>query len=97
MIGRVSREARPSPGARPARGQAHRRPLTPPVAVCVAVAGGVAVFGRGGGIACRGPAVGLAGARRRGAPVQGRAANPGSTLKTTRYLKKFRLIPRYFG
>ena len=28
-IGRISREARPSPGARPARGQAHRRPLTP--------------------------------------------------------------------
>ena len=70
MIGRISREARPSPGARPARGQAHTRPLTPPVAVWggrVRRGGGV---GRGGGIARRGPAVGLAGARRRGAPVR---------------------------
>ena len=66
MIGRFSRDERQSPDARPARRQAHSRPLTPPVAVCVAVAGGVAVLGRGGGIARRGPAVGLAGARRRG-------------------------------
>ena len=44
MIGRVSRGERPSPDARPARRQAHTRPLTPPVAVCVAVAGGVAVL-----------------------------------------------------
>ena len=46
MIDRISREARPSPGARPARGQAHRRPLTPPVAVWAAVCGGVAVLPR---------------------------------------------------
>ena len=45
-IGRISREARPSPGARPARGQAPRRPLTPPVAVWAAVCGGVAVLPR---------------------------------------------------
>ena len=37
---------RPSPDARPARRQAHSRPLAPPVAVCVAVAGGVAVLPR---------------------------------------------------
>ena len=49
MIGRISREARPSPGARPARGQAHRRPLTPPVAVWAAVCGGVAVLAAAAG------------------------------------------------
>ena len=44
------------------------RPPAPPVALCVAVGGGVAGFGRGGGFARRGPAGGLmaggAGARR---------------------------------
>ena len=82
--------------APPARGQAHRRPLTPPVAVWAAVGGGVAVLPRrrdrapwaGGG-----PRGGAATRR----PRCGRAANPGSPWKTTRYLKKFRLIPRYFG
>ena len=50
MISRLSREARPSPGARrPARGQAHRRPLTPPVAVWAAVGGGVAVLAAAAG------------------------------------------------
>ena len=73
-IGCISREARPSPGARPARGQTHRRPLTPPVAVWAAVCGG---------IARRGPAVGLAGARRRGGPVRP-GGQPGIALKTTR-------------
>ena len=82
MIGRVSRDSRPSPGARPVRRPAHSRPLAPPVAVCVAVAGGVAV-GCGGGIARRGPAVGLVGARRRGGPVRP-GGQPGIDLKTTR-------------
>ena len=35
------------------------RPPAPPVALCVAVGDGVAGAGRGGGIARRGPAVGL--------------------------------------
>ena len=74
MIGRVSRDERPSPDARPARRQAHSRPLAPPVAVCVAVAGGVAVLPQRrdrAPWASRGPRGGAA-ARR------GRAANPGS-------------------
>ena len=44
------------------------RPPAPPVALCVACGDGVAGAGRGGGIARRGPAVGLmtggAGAQR---------------------------------
>ena len=77
MIGRISREARQFPGARPARGQAHRRPLTPPVAVWAAVSGGVAVLAAAAGSR----AVGRWWASRgRGdaAARCGRAANPGS-------------------
>ena len=96
MIGRISREARPFPGARPARGQAHRRPLTPPVAGWAAVCGGVAVLAAAAGSR----AVGRRWASRgRGdAATQVRpGGQPGIALKTTRYLKKFRLIPPYSG
>ena len=91
MIGRLSREARPFPGARPARGQAHRRPLTPPVAVWAAVGGGVAVLAAAAGSRAVGQRWALRG--RGDAALQcGRAANPGSTLKTTRLSEK---IPPY--
>ena len=83
MIGGLSREARPSPGVRHARGQAHTWPLTPPVAAWAAVCGGVAVLAAAAGFARRGPAVGLAGARRRGGPVRP-GGQPGIALKTTR-------------
>ena len=49
MIGGLSREARPSPGVRHARGQAHTWPLTPPVAAWAAVCGGVAVLAAAAG------------------------------------------------
>ena len=42
-------DGRSSPGARPARGQAHTRPLTPPVAVWAAVCGGAAVLAAAAG------------------------------------------------
>ena len=68
---------------RAVRGQAHRRPLTPPVAVWAALCGGVAVLAAAAGSR----AVGRWWASRgRGdaAARCGRAANPGSTLKMTR-------------
>ena len=92
QISRISREARPSPGdRRPARGQAHTRPLTPPVAGWAAVGGGVAVLA----VAAGSRAVGRRWASRgRGdAATQVRpGGQPGIALKTTRVSEK---IPPY--
>ena len=61
---------------------------------CVRRGGGV---GRGGVVARRGPAVGLAGARRRGGPVRP-GGQPGIALKTTRHIRKtFRIFPYLSG
>ena len=80
MIGRVSRDERPSPDARPARRQAHSRPLAPPVAVCVAVAGGVAVLAAAAGSR----AVGQPWASRGRGGQTRPGGQPGIALKMTR-------------
>ena len=77
MIGGLSREARPSPGVRHARGQAHTWPLTPPVAAWAAVCGGVAVLAAAAGSRAVGQRWASRG-RGDAAARCGRAANPGS-------------------
>ena len=66
------------------------------MAVWAAVGGGVAVLAAAAGSRAVGQRWALRG-RGDAAPRCGRPANPGIALKTTRYLKKFRLIPRYSG